>query len=230
MHINARPWLSALLLSMYSSGTDDGSRSGGGGGVKKSLQVKNPSQTWSRDTSDAIIWRRCTCTPVSSPFLSFSFFKVQKVSMKWNYIVFSSITLALRYKRSTTGTFKKGPQTDPCPHLKWKSPPDARQRSEAPRRQRWQKACVHCCSCCDGKAESTKSKCCFYRCHCLTLTPCSIHLDIFHPEKPHKDKIKPLNIISVLSIGGWLVFYHSPVSRSRPLPYMLYLSFAIAGV
>lgn len=29
--------------------------------------------------------------------------------MKWNHIVFSSITLALRYKKSSTGTFRKGP-------------------------------------------------------------------------------------------------------------------------
>lgn len=30
--------------------------------------------------------------------------------MKWNHIVFSSITLALRYKKSTTGTFRKAPK------------------------------------------------------------------------------------------------------------------------
>lgn len=29
--------------------------------------------------------------------------------MQWNHFVFSSITLALRYKKSTTGTFRKGP-------------------------------------------------------------------------------------------------------------------------
>lgn len=145
--------------------------------------------------------------------------------MKWNHIVFSSITLALRYKKSTTGTFRKGPQTDPCPHFKWKSPPDTRRRSKAPRRQRWQRACVHCCSCWDGKPASTKSKCCFYLCHCLTLTLRSIHLDIFHPETLHKDKVKPLIMINGLYIGCWLVFHHSPVSLSHlRLFYMLYLS------
>lgn len=143
--------------------------------------------------------------------------------MKWNHILFSSITLALRYKKSTAGTFRKGPQTDPCPHFKWKSPPDTQQRSEAQRRQQWQKACVHCCSCWDGKAESTKSKCCFYLRYCLTLTPRSIYLDVFHPETLHKDKVKPLNIINVLSTGCWLVFHHTPVSLSLPLlNYMHY--------
>lgn len=134
---------------------------------KKSLQVKNPQRTWSRDTSGASAPAHL---PQLASFLSFSFFKVLKVSMKWNHIVFSSITLALRYQKSTTGTFRKGPQTDPCPHFKWKSPPDTRRWSEAPRHQRWQKACVHCCSCWDGKPESTKSKCCFYL-YPLTFVP-----------------------------------------------------------
>lgn len=30
--------------------------------------------------------------------------------MKWNHIVFSSITLALKYKKSTTGAFRKAPK------------------------------------------------------------------------------------------------------------------------
>lgn len=200
MHINVRPWLSVLILSMYSRCTNDGSRG------RKKRKDWVPQWTWSRDTSGGLIWRLSTCT-----FLSFSFFKVLKVSMNWNHIVFSSITLALRYKKSATGTFRKGPQTDPCPHFKRKSPPDTRRRSEAPRCQWWQKACVHCCSCWDGKPESSKSKCCFYLCHCLTLMPRSIHLDIFHPETLHKES---KSMISVLTIGCWLVFHHGSLSPS----------------
>lgn len=212
MHINARPWLSALLLSMYSRGTDHRSRGGRKG--KKII-------TGQESSADLIPrHRRCDnlepvhlhTSPQLTSLLSFSFFKVLKVSMKWNHIGLTSITLALRYKKSTTGTFRKCPQTDPCPHFKWKSPPDTRRRSEAARRQRWQKACVRCCSCRDGKPERTKSKCCFHFCHCLTLTPSLIHLDNFEPET-HEDKEKPFNVLlstGVLTVAG-------------PPPYYLYI-------
>lgn len=56
-----------------------------------------------------------------------------------------------------------------------------------------------------------KSKCCLYLCHCRTLMPSFIHLDILEAEKLHKMKVQ-------------LIVLSSTVSPPPLLPYMLCLS------
>lgn len=79
--------------------------------------------------------------------------------------------------------FQEGPQTDPCPHLKWKTPQihgDGAKRRDVSGDKRLVFTVVA------AEIENLrgqKSKCCFYLCHCLTLPLGFIHLDIFEPGK-----------------------------------------------
>lgn len=97
--------------------------------------------------------------------------------------MFSSITLALTHKKSTTGTFRKGPKLIHVLILSERAPQihgDGAKRRDVSGDKRLVFTVVA------AEIENLrgqKSKCCFYLCHCLTLPLGFIHLDIFEPGK-----------------------------------------------